>query len=103
MGERCDGDELGSLTRARSESCNTALERRNSLLEDADCRVSDSAVDVAELLEAKEPRAMCGVIEGERLPLLACILSNVLLLFQTYSGSINGHSTRVGRCVWRVT
>jgi hypothetical protein len=29
--------------------------------------VHDSAVDVAELLEAKEPRTVCGVIEGERL------------------------------------
>ncbi len=29
--------------------------------------VHDPTVDVAELFEAKKPRAMCGVIEGERL------------------------------------
>jgi hypothetical protein len=55
------------LTGRCRQSSYTTFQRGNSLLEDIHCGVHDSAVDVAELFEAKEPRAVSGVIEGEGL------------------------------------
>jgi hypothetical protein len=44
------------------------IERRDSQVREVGkTHVHDSAVDVAELLEAEEPRTVCGVIKGERL------------------------------------
>jgi hypothetical protein len=58
--------------------------------------VHNAAVDVAKLLEAKEPRAMSRVIEDERLWQLDGIAVERL----TYGGGIDGHSTSVGGRVW---
>jgi hypothetical protein len=81
-----DGDELSGLAGRGGQGSDTSLEGSDTLLEDVDgglredvsaervgCRgsrkthVHDTAVDVAELLEAKEPRAVGRVIEGEAL------------------------------------
>lgn len=58
--------------------------------------VHNPAVDVAKLLEAKQPRAMSRVIEGERLRLLAT-LSFACPQFcgLTYGGRVDRHSARV--------
>lgn len=66
MGEGRDGHELGGLTGGGSNGGNTTFQGCNTLLEDIDCGVHDSAVDVAELLEAEEPRAVGRVIEDVR-------------------------------------
>lgn len=66
MGEGRDGHELGCLARGGSNGSNTTFQSCNALLEDVDCRVHDSAVDVAELLEAEEPRAVGRIIEHIR-------------------------------------
>jgi len=44
----------------------------------AKTHVHDTAVDIAEFLEAKEPRAMSGVIEGVRLDFISLKLINHL-------------------------
>lgn len=64
LGEGRDGDELGALARGRGQRGDTTLESGDALLEDVHGRVHDAAVDVAELLEAEEPRAVGRVIEG---------------------------------------
>lgn len=66
MSESRDSHELGSLAGGGSDGSNTTFQGCNTLLEDIDCGVHDSAVDVAELLEAEEPRAVGRVIEDVR-------------------------------------
>jgi hypothetical protein len=82
--ESGNGHELGALAGGGGHSGNSSLQRGNTLLENIDCRlrlmservsgsgmgdtnVHDTAVDVAELLESKETRAMSGVVENEGL------------------------------------
>lgn len=67
VGKSRDGDELGALARGGSQRRRAALQCCDALLENVDCGVHDAAVDVAELLEAEEPRAVSRVIEGEAL------------------------------------
>lgn len=66
VGEGRDGHELGSLAGGGSNGGNTTFQGGNTLLEDIDCGVHNSAVEVAELLEAEEPRAVGRVIEDVR-------------------------------------
>jgi hypothetical protein len=51
--------------------CGTTLEGSDAVLEDADCRVADTAVDVACLLEAKEAGAVGRIVEDIALGLLS--------------------------------
>lgn len=64
MGQRRDSHELSGLAGRGSDSSNTTLEGGNTLLENVDGGVHNAAVNVAEFLEAEEPRAVGGVIEG---------------------------------------
>ena len=65
-GERGEGDELGAETGCRGDGPETALERRDALLEARDRRVREAAVDVAVLLQGEAGRGIRGVVEDER-------------------------------------
>lgn len=102
--EGVDGDELGGLARGGGKGRDAALECGDALLKDIDCGleeweeirsvcklgtrcnmrfveevistyVHDTAVNVTKLLEAKEPRAVSRVIEGETLHMLKSAVS----------------------------
>ena len=62
--DRRERQELRRLAARGGERRRTALERRDALLEDVGRRVHDPRVDVAELLQREEPRAVLGVVEG---------------------------------------
>ena len=68
--------------------------------------IHDPTVNIAKLLEAKQPRAVCRVIEDVRLPRApqSAPIDNVekdLLLHgcSTYCGRVDGHGPRVGRLI----
>jgi hypothetical protein len=63
MGKGTEGHELRGLARGGCYGGNTAFEGCDTLLKDVNSRVPDSAVDVAELLEAEEPCAVSRVVE----------------------------------------
>lgn len=67
MCERSDGNELSSLTGRSCKSSYTTLKRGNSGLEDTNCWVANTTVNVSELFQAKESSSVGGVIECERL------------------------------------
>ena len=64
MRQRRNSHELSRLAAGGRERGHPAFESGHALLEDVGGRVHDAAVDVAEFLEAEEPRAVGGVIEG---------------------------------------
>lgn len=63
VAERRDRHELGGLAGRGGQGGHTPLEGGDALLEHVDGGVHHARVDVAELLEAEEPRAVGGVIE----------------------------------------
>lgn len=70
VSEGVDGDELGGLARRGGQRSHATLESCYPLLENVDGRVHKTAVDVAKLLEAKEPRALGRVIEDVALQMV---------------------------------
>lgn len=85
MCERGNSHELRCLAGGSSNSSNTAFEGCNTLFEDIDGRIHDPAVNIAKLLEAKQPRAVCRVIEDVR------------------CGRVDGHGSRIGRLIGLMT
>ena len=72
--------------------------------------IHDPAVNIAKLLEAKQPRAMCRVIEDVRLPGTSQsapidTVEKDLLLYgcSTYCGRVDGHSSRISRLIGLMT
>jgi hypothetical protein len=63
--QRAQRNKLRRLARRRRERAHAALERGQALLQHADGRVADPAVDVAGFLQAEEARAVRGRVEGE--------------------------------------
>lgn len=114
VGQGGDGHELRGLAGRGGNSSHAAFEGRNALFKDIDRRlekisapipgirliggtyIHDATVDVSEFLEAKQPRAVGGVIEGVGLTLMSN--SNLLhrLSGMSYGGGIDGHCASVG-------
>jgi len=66
VSEGRNGHELRGLARGGSNGSNTTFQGSNSLFEDIYSGVHNATVDITELLEAEEPRAVSGVIEDVR-------------------------------------
>src|SRR6266702_1106879 len=68
--------------------------------------IHDPTVNIAKLLEAKQPRAVCRVIENVRLPRTSqsapinTVEKDMLLHgCSTYCGRVDGHGSRIGRLI----
>ena len=85
LAERGNGHKLRRLTGGGGQSGDAAFECCDALLEDVDRRVHDAGVDVAELFEAEQPRAVRRVIEG------------------VGGGGVDGYRARLRCWVWLLT
>jgi hypothetical protein len=117
--KRGNGHELGALAGGGGDSCDSSLQRCNSLLENIDRRlrwmsehnpsprrknagqgythVHNTAVDVAELLESEEARAVGGIIENKGLSIRRSATQFLQAKsVDAYRSSVDRDSSRLG-------